>query len=230
MFDFVTKNFVVISAAVLLIGSTLTMLFLIVYLAVFDWGLIWLIEYSDLSKFFLLAAALVSISAVFFTQFLPHVDIWLRKDVRFRALFIAISLLIMFGGQVSVIIEVARRLGQSDELNFRMLLLCSTAALLFLIWRSVKHFPVWRKRHIRTITMDIAISAVCLGIFALTLAFYVRYDTNVRNITAKNGTFHDAKIILLLSHHTAFLAGRRIYVIPTGDIIEMSSPVNWKDG
>lgn len=228
MFDFISKNFVVFSAALLLTGSTLTMLFLTVYLSVFDWTLVWLIEYSDLTKFFLLAAALISLSTLLVSQFIPHLDIWLSRDLRFRAAFLAISLLIMFGGQLWSIWTVAH-LGPSDELTYRILLLVSSGALFFMFWRFRKSLSRWRVRDIRLISTDVAIVAACIALFAITFAFYVKYASALCDITLKQGAFREAKIILLLSHHTAFVSAKRLYVVPTGDIVEISAPIGWKD-
>ena len=60
MFDWLTRNFAVVSVGVLVIASSITMLFLFAYLSVFDWTLVWLIEYPDMAKLFLLSAALLS--------------------------------------------------------------------------------------------------------------------------------------------------------------------------
>ena len=47
----ITKNFVALSAAVTIFSIALAMAFLLSYLSVFDWNLIWIIEYTDLLKF-----------------------------------------------------------------------------------------------------------------------------------------------------------------------------------
>jgi hypothetical protein len=65
MLDFITKHFAALSAFAIGVASTTTMLFLSPYLSVFDWSLIWLVEYGDVGKFILIGVGLLgSILAV----------------------------------------------------------------------------------------------------------------------------------------------------------------------
>lgn len=58
MLDYVTKYFAVLSAGAIAGGSSLVVIFIYGYLGVFDWNLIWIIEYQDITKFTLIAIAL----------------------------------------------------------------------------------------------------------------------------------------------------------------------------
>jgi hypothetical protein len=71
--EYLRTNYVVISSAIIALASGLSMLLLSSYLAAFDWNLIWLLEYSDLAKLFLIGIAFVSSSLV--------TMIWVGQDV-----------------------------------------------------------------------------------------------------------------------------------------------------
>ena len=58
MLDFLTKYFAVLSAVAVAAGSSFVVIFVFGYLAVFDWNLIWIIEYQDIAKFTLVGVAI----------------------------------------------------------------------------------------------------------------------------------------------------------------------------
>src|SRR5690242_10382348 len=58
--DFITKHFAVISVAMAAIGATLAIIFIAAYLRVFDWRIIWTIEYTDVLKIGLIVVAVLS--------------------------------------------------------------------------------------------------------------------------------------------------------------------------
>jgi hypothetical protein len=73
MLDFLTKHFAVLSAGLTGLAATLAMIFVFAYLSVFDWNLIWIIEYPDIIKFCLIGIGIASGSAV--------VTFWWIEDI-----------------------------------------------------------------------------------------------------------------------------------------------------
>jgi hypothetical protein len=65
LFGFAGQHFALVSAIALLAGFLGATAFLFGYLSVFDWRLIWLIEYADILKVGLVATAVISGIAVF---------------------------------------------------------------------------------------------------------------------------------------------------------------------
>ncbi|MDO8980305.1 MAG: hypothetical protein Q7V17_13835 [Afipia sp.] len=226
MFDFLTRNFVVISAIIVAIASTLTMLFLVAYLSLFDWSLIWLIEYSDLTKFFLLAAALLSVLALLSIQFLPQLDLWMNQNLPYRRWFLAALILVFLGQPLYSLYSDFRAAGstpQNAPAYSGLKLACYIAAL-GTIWAFVQHRSDWKKRNWHKMLLDIGLVGVFVGLLGITFAVYVKDEsTLVRTITTKAQTYKNAKIILLLSHHIAFAEGNRVIVVPTAEITEMVS-------
>jgi hypothetical protein len=67
--EWVTTNFAALSAVLVLGAATASVVSVLSYLSVFDWTLIWLLEYSDLTKLFpilgsLLGSLIISISGI----------------------------------------------------------------------------------------------------------------------------------------------------------------------
>jgi hypothetical protein len=59
-FDFATKHFAVLSVAITVFGATMAIIFIAAYLRVFDWRIIWVIEYADVLKVGLIVVAVSS--------------------------------------------------------------------------------------------------------------------------------------------------------------------------
>jgi hypothetical protein len=71
--QFIKDNFVLVSAAALLIGVALSTTFLAAYLSVFDWHLLWFVQYTDIITFGLLALGIVSGSITLLQGFVQTV-------------------------------------------------------------------------------------------------------------------------------------------------------------
>src|SRR6267378_6986733 len=96
MLNLITKNFLVFSSLVLGVASTISMLFLTAYLGVFDWNLIWLIEYSDLTKLFLIGVGLIASILTSIIYWFQDVHTWLiaRAPNQFW-FFVVMSVLVL---------------------------------------------------------------------------------------------------------------------------------------
>jgi ABC-type Fe3+-siderophore transport system permease subunit len=95
--EWLTKNFVVVSAVVVLGAAAASVVFLIGYLSTFDWTLIWLVEYSDLTKLFLIFGALLSLVGAFILSFLNNLmeDVSLLNKVSAVGTIIAVVLIFL---------------------------------------------------------------------------------------------------------------------------------------
>jgi hypothetical protein len=65
VFAFIKDNFVLVSAAAVLVGVALSTIFLAAYLSVFDWHLLWFVQYTDIITFGLLALGIIGGSLTF---------------------------------------------------------------------------------------------------------------------------------------------------------------------
>jgi hypothetical protein len=77
VFYFVSEHFALLSSITLAISLLGTTLFLYGYLRVFDWRLIWIIEYPDVIKFGLVAFAIISVFAWQFETYVRDLPGWM---------------------------------------------------------------------------------------------------------------------------------------------------------
>ena len=87
----VKDNFAIISGAAVVIGVALAITFLTAYLLVFDWHLLWFVQYTDILTFGLLALGLVAGALGIFINFLNIWMTWTSVSVQGRRLFLKIA-------------------------------------------------------------------------------------------------------------------------------------------
>ena len=219
MLDFLTKHFLVLSALLIGGASAVCMLFLAAYLAVFDWNLIWLIEYADLAKLFLIGTALLSSVITATLNYAYDFIAWLRLQMKeFKwGFFIGLGLIILMGGY-AIYYDLKSENGHVTYHAFRLTATLSGIFLLYLMFTDVEK---WKQLNWLSIPEFSSTLVFVLGIFGATYGYYVRdVSKNVTQITTKNETFEKAKVIMFLSHHLAFLSEKRVIVIPTSDLVQ----------
>jgi signal transduction histidine kinase len=87
----VKDNFVIISGAAVVTGVALAITFLTAYLLVFDWHLLWFVQYTDILTFGLLALGVVAGVLGIFINFLNIWMTWTSVSVQSRRLFLKIA-------------------------------------------------------------------------------------------------------------------------------------------
>src|SRR4030081_1161660 len=92
MLDLISKHFAVLSAGLVALSAALVTVFVFSYLSVFDWNLIWIIEYSDVAKFFLLAIALLSAFLMLLSVPAENAYLWLAKNDKSRRSLLLVTL------------------------------------------------------------------------------------------------------------------------------------------
>jgi hypothetical protein len=222
MLDLITKNFLVFSSLVLGVASTISMLFLTAYLGVFDWNLIWLIEYSDLTKLFLIGVGLLASILTSIIYWFQDVHTWLiaRAPNQFW-FFVVMSVLVL---PVPLIMLYLDYKSANPLLTYHALRTLSWFILALLIVVAFQRSDNWRVVGWKAIGNDFAVLALFVTIVGLTLGHYVKDVSEYsRTITTKNGKFDGVKVIMFLSHHLAFLSDQKVVVVPTQDVTEIVS-------
>ena len=224
MLDFLTKHFLVLSALLIGGASAVCMLFLAAYLTVFDWNLIWLIEYADVAKLFLIGAALLSSVITAALNYAWDFLAWLKHQMKgFKWGFIIGLILIVSAGGYSIYNDVKTGNGHATYHGFR---LAATLSGILLFYMMFTDADKWKQLNWLSILNFASTFVFVLGIFGATYGYYVRdVSKNVTQITTKNETFEKAKVIMFLSHHLAFLSEKRVIVIPTSDLVRTLAEV-----
>lgn len=224
MLDFLTRHFLVLSSVVIGVASAISMLFLAAYLAVFDWSLIWLIEYSDLAKLFLIGTALLSSVISTMLNYLYNLLMWLQHQVKNHKWIVIVGLaLTALVGAGSIYYDIKTANGHASYHAFR---LASTVLGVFLIYLLLTEFDQWKQLKWLSIVNDISLLVLALGTFGATFGYYVKdVSKDFAQITTKNETFENAKIVVMLSHHLAFFSERRVIVIPAADLVKITAQI-----
>jgi hypothetical protein len=172
MLDLLTKHFLILSSVVIGVASAISMLFLAAYMAVFDWSLIWLIEYTDLAKLFLIGTALLSSVITTMLNYLYNLLMWLQHQVKnYKWIVIAGLVLSALAGAVSIYYDIKTANGQTTYHAFR---LASTISGVFLIYLLLTEFDKWKQLNWLSIVNDVSQLVLSLGIFGATFGYYVK--------------------------------------------------------
>lgn len=226
MFDFATKHFLVLSSLVIVISAAISMVVLSAYLSVFDWNLIWIIEYADLTKFFLIGAALISMFAMTLIYQTQDIYRWVVQQSKPWKFGVITALGVYFALTAVAAYIDFKHTGGARVWFYLYRAACPLlfVVLVYVTFRDHKHVLEGNWLVIGNL---VAFSAFFLGVVGIAYGYYVKdVSTATDEVRTKTDTFSNAKIIMLLSHHVAFMVDKHVYVLPTSEIIRLVSKEN----
>jgi hypothetical protein len=215
----VRENFGPISAfagLTALLGSTV---FLYGYLSVFDWRLIWVIEYSDVLKFGLIIFAVLTgylfllqgyavnaYNAVFGDD--PKKQLWWAKLATF-------SFFLSFGSKILS--------DETSEVHYYMLHFMLHLSVLLIggvTIMAVSRFRSWKITTPHDWLNDAIGAVFVLSIFGQTFGYYTRdmegfkHDVVLKGVEMKN-----VGVVMITSHHTVLYSDKGdVIVVPSADV------------
>jgi hypothetical protein len=198
------------------------MVLLSAYLTVFDWNLIWLIEYGDLTKLLLIGVALIASVATTLIYQAQDVYLWVvKQSAQWKKIVIGgVLLTLIINGYI---IYHDAKTGNHLE-TYHVFRAASFYLFLFLIYSTFKDYQGWLKGHWITISNQIAFLTIFLATVGAAYAYYIKdVSTHTREIWTKDEKFLNAKIVMFLSHHVAFVVDQRIVVVPTTEVTRIVS-------
>jgi hypothetical protein len=210
-------SFSAIGVFTVVVGSTL---FLYSYLNVFDWRLIWIIDYSDIFKVGLVALGVLS-----------------------SVIIIALQVVQMFLG----IIRLKQRGKHKEQIWFLSILgVAALAGFVFFQWRHpapYQLYVVYASSAALLLGFCFAIVPILtdpsfltteriVGLFALlmltgiaagsTFGTVTKHSTGLRyDVFLKDREMADVRLVLFTSHHTVLYSGDLVIVLPTADIVKL---------
>jgi multisubunit Na+/H+ antiporter MnhC subunit len=212
----VKDNFALVSAAAVLLGVTFSTMFLAAYLSVFDWHLLWFVQYSDILTFGLLAVGVITGSLTFIQSAAQTVLGLFGMKGRERwkigiILFVLVACIMGFEMWGSIkaghgyfhILMGVTVLGLAVTLIIQVMGYITTTTLPNL---SQAFF----------LFLSLSIATVSLGQW---LGYSVQESANGNEITLKDKTLNDMKVIMVMSRHTILLKEGMLYIVPTADIL-----------
>ena len=213
-------SFSALGAVAAVVCSTL---FLYSYLSVFDWRLIWIIDYSDIFNVGLVAlAALYTVILVVLTAVFIFLNLSRMKEKNRRTQQI---LYLSLNGVVGVIFlaTVLFFEWQSDT-PYQLFTAGGVSALflltfVFIIVRLVTSPTPSIAERILGLSSLLILTA---GIAGFAFGTVTKYSGGLRyDIFLKDGEMVDVRLVLFTSHHAVFYSSDRVIILPTSDIVKI---------
>jgi hypothetical protein len=219
--ELLNKYFAIASASLLGVSAVITIAFVFAYLAIFDWTLIWIIEYADLVKFWLLGIALfMSVFAIVSTLGgIFYVGI-IRNPIRHNMVVMIVT------GSLFLVLLIAWLYFADINTSFRVQIVLSvflTAILFSMVFRFAPELgrgdDGWT---IYNFLLVLIITVTALGTLTGEYVKTVnkkRYSVSLRD----NSIIADAIVVMLLTHHSIFYVDKHVVLIPSTEIKKISA-------
>ena len=215
--QFVRENFVLVSAAAALVGITLSTTFLAAYLSVFDWHLLWFVQYPDIITFGLLAVSIIGGSLTFIqsaAQMVLGVFDVKGRSKRGYGIFLAVFVL-------SIVALQIWNATLNGEGYFHVLMGAAVLGLgIITIWQAMRYITGATMPNLKQgffLCLLVAFTTVSLGQW---LGYSVRESSKALDIVLKDKTLTDMRVIIVMSRHTVLFKGDDLFVVPTADITQ----------
>jgi hypothetical protein len=213
---FIKDNFVLVSAAALLVGVALATTFLAAYLSEFDWHLLWFVQYTDIITFGLLALGIASGSVTLLQGFVQAVLAGKTPEQR-RSALIILAVLWTIGAALGVWSAVHRGDGYFHIIS-GFAVLGSVIALIFVIasYFNAAKLPT----AIQCLFMLLFLFLIAGGLGRWLGESIDETSNFTQDVAMKDQTFTNVKLVMVMSRHTILLKDGVLFVVPTADITQ----------
>lgn len=213
-------NFVVISGTALIGGVVLATTFLASYLSVFDWHLLWFVQYTDIITFGLLALGIISGSLIVL-QAISQTIINLFHLTKASRVRWSVSLGVFF---VLFMIWAIWSAVHNNEGYFHVVWSVMVIALGVIIILQITGFAI-------SGTFPTLVQFTFLMILILSgagglgqwLGYSVLETEKPLDVQVKDTAMTGIKIVIVMSRHTVLLKDHDLFVVPTSDISQIHS-------
>jgi hypothetical protein len=215
VFAFIKENSVLVSAAAVLLGVTLSTMFLAAYLSVFDWHLLWFVQYSDIITFGLLAVGVITGSLTFIQSAAQTVLglFGMKSRERWK---LGIFLFVLVACIMGVEMWGSIKAGQG---YFHILMGVTVLGLgIVLIMQIMGYIATRTLPNLSQsffLFLSLSFTTLSLGQW---LGYSVQESAKGQEIALKDKTLNDMKVVLVMSRHTILLKDGMLYIVPTADI------------
>ena len=218
---YIKENFVVVSGIAVVLGIGLSTMFLSAYLAVFDWHLIWFIQYTDILTFGFIGVGIIGGSFLFLQSLVQSVlglGVFNGKRA-WKGLLIFVGFwILLYAG--SMYLQY-----RSVEPHYQYITAAwlSVIAAISLVVTPVLYLRVGFWPNFGQI-IGILLSAIVGSLtFGQWLGYSMLYSRFNQNVYLKGATLTNVKLVAVLSRHTILLDGKTLVVVPTADIAEFKT-------
>jgi len=216
----IKDNFVLVSAGAVVLGAVLSTTFLASYLSVFDWHLLWFIQYPDILTFGLIAVGIISGSLILIqsaAQSLLTIPKAYPKHTRWwtgGVVVVAITIVVL-----NVWGAIWHGTGYFHVVYGALTLGIGIAVVLVV----ASYVTASKAPTIVQFTFVLLLFIVGASSFGAWLGQSVNETAKPQDVTVKSETISQAKLIIVMARHTILLKDKTIYVVQTSDIVEFKS-------
>jgi hypothetical protein len=228
IFEVVRNNLGILSALVVVFAVSASTVFLVAYLSLFDWRLIWFIEYSDLLKVGLIVLGAASVSLFPFTWMVLAASAGYVIDKKSgRSLWVSVMLGFVLLFATAMYVDWNNEQKRALDISVSVSL-AWTLFVIFLLSRSVNTFSnavisAVPGRFVFALSLVwILIGSFTALSWGTTFGFFVRdSDGFKQDVTLKNEELKQVGVIMITSHHVILYSDRKTIVVPSSDVVKI---------
>jgi hypothetical protein len=215
----VRENFAVISGVIVVLGIGLATVFVSAYLTVFDWHLIWFVQYTDILTFGLIGVGVLGGSTILIQSFAQSVlqfKVW-DDQRKWKGILIFLGFWAFF----YILQMFLEHLRPEPHYQYITSAWLSIIAAISLIVTPILYYRLGMWPNAGQV-LAIVISALFGALsFGQWLGYSVLYTSQFdQDVTFKGGTLNGAKLVATLSRNTILMKDGVVYVIPTADVTQ----------
>jgi hypothetical protein len=220
---FLSEHFALISALVFVVATLAAAVFMYAYVSVFDWRLIWLVEYSDVLKVGLVGVGVVS----GFAGFVWSVASNISADTKRR------GVPAIFGGVLwSISLTVALWTEyRSDEPKYMLPILIHLCVIAVCIqsYIFVGSFKDITRVNAKHLLVNIFALVATVTLIGSTVGHWNR-DTSgfKRDVSLKEGVLREVGLVMITSHHAVLYGNETVTVVPIADVTKIERKLRAK--
>jgi hypothetical protein len=211
----VRENFVLVSGAAIILGVGMATLFLAAYLSVFDWHLLWFVQYTDILTFGIIAVGVVSGSFIFVGSSIQSILNLFKLNAKSKRTAIIVICFIV-SAILGLQVWASIRAGQGYLHIAFGALVAGLSIIVFL--RVVGHIRVKAIPNLSQIMFFVVFVVMTVFYGGQWLGYSVLETNKLMDIKITDSMVTGARIVIVMSRHTIFLKDREIYIVPTADI------------
>lgn len=213
----IKDNFVLVSGAAVIIGTGLATIFLAAYLSVFDWHLLWFVQYTDILTFGLIAIGVISGSILFLQASVQAIISLFKLSAPSRKRWL-VGLCITVLGIVAFNVWGSVRQGEGSlHILFGTLVIALGLIVILQIIGYAAGGILPGATQSAYLLILLVMSAVYCGQW---LGYSVLESGKLLDVKIKDGTISGVKLIIVMARHTILLKDGETVVVPTSDIGE----------
>ena len=222
-FEYMTKHLAVLSVITTVVGATLAVIFIAAYLRVFDWQLIWIIEYPDILKVALVAiAAFSGFSWYIWSSAADAINLATEHSRGWLISYI-FGFALWSGSLITYLYLDYHSTDPHYGLHFNLHL--AILAVIMLIYTGLtesRKFPNQNAKQVAWLLFLIVSNVTTLG---SAFGYYTKdVDGFSHNVYLKNEELHDVGVVMITSHHVVlFTKDKSIILVPAADVVKIES-------